>query len=138
MQPTMTIIEPSPELITIKEAMHLSRVSDKLIRRALQRGALPRRYVLTARGPQLVFTRGELACWRAQYTTRRRTVEAAPELAAGHAALLDALRRLEGTFVQSHTGLVDLCAQLAQQQEELNGVRAAIGSLAASIAALAP
>jgi hypothetical protein len=134
----MTIIDPSPDHITIKEATRLAGVSDKLIRRALRRGMLPRRYVLTARGPQLVFTRGDLERWRAQYTTRRRQGEAAPEPAAAHAALLDALWRLEHTLAQSQAGLVDLSAQLAQQQDELVGVRAAIGSLAAAMAVLVP
>jgi hypothetical protein len=133
----MTIIEPSPEHITIKEATRLAGVSDKLIRRALQRGVLPRRYVLTGRGPQLVFTRGELERWRAHCATRRRNVATAPEPAADHAKLVDALGRLERTLAQSQAGLVDLSAQLAQQHDELTGVRTAIGCLAALIAALA-
>src|SRR5579872_4187161 len=94
----MNIVDRSPDDISITEAAHLAGVvSAKTVRRALADCDLPRRYILTARGPQLVFSRADLERWIAGRKARRQLPATDPSLAAtaGPSALHDAVQQLQ-------------------------------------------
>jgi hypothetical protein len=140
-QPAMTNIERSPEDITIRDAMRLAGVSDQLLRRALQRGELPRRYVQTARGLQLVFQRAALQRWiagRRAPRRRRAVVRVMPTPAVSPVTLLDALRQLGRALTEALAAMADLSVQLAQQQDQLTDLCKAIAGLAAPLSVLEP
>jgi septal ring factor EnvC (AmiA/AmiB activator) len=117
----------------------LAGVSDQLIRRALQRGELPRRYVQTTCGLQLVFQRAALQRWiagRRAPRRRRAAVRVMPAPAVLPVTLLDALQQLGRTLAQAQAAMANVSAQLAQQQDQLTGLGEAISGLAAQLAAL--
>ena len=60
---SMNIVDASAGDITLDEAARLASRSAKTLRRAVQSGTLPRRYVIGERGPQLVFDRVDLDHW---------------------------------------------------------------------------
>jgi predicted DNA-binding transcriptional regulator AlpA len=135
----VNIVEPSSEYLTIAQALQLaSGVSDKMLRRALQQGELPRRYVMVARGPQLVFTRAELDQWLARRKQPRRRAGAspAPTPTVVPGTLLDTIRQLQAAVTTSQAAMAALAEQLAQHNDSAIGVKEALDSLAAQLASV--
>ena len=67
----MNITDPSPDDITLQQATALAGCCAKTIRRAVQDGQLPRRYVMSERGPQLVFARADMDRWITDWKDRK-------------------------------------------------------------------
>jgi predicted DNA-binding transcriptional regulator AlpA len=132
----MEIREPSYDDLSVRDVLVFAGVSDKTLRRAVRAGELPRRYILGARGPQLVFRRVDVERWLAAHTRRRpRHADVTPSaLARVDATLLDILRPLHAALIRSQEAMADVCAQLEKQAQQVAVARAVIDGLAAQIA----
>lgn len=106
----MNIVDPSPDDITIRKAAAAARLSEKSLRRAVQAGLLPRRYVYSKHGLQLVFRPGEVERWLTEQPVRRRT--RTPRTSDRQSAIEEAL-------VDLRTRVASLHATLATQQQLL-------------------
>ena len=68
----MDIVDSSPDHLNLHVASRLAGCSTKTLRRAIQDGHFPRHYVLSPRGPQLVFRRQDLEHWVAERGAKSR------------------------------------------------------------------
>jgi hypothetical protein len=138
---TVNIVEATIADVSLEEATQIAGVSGKTLRRAMRQGELPRRYILTLHGPQLVFARAQLEGWRARRTApgrRQRHAPAAPRPTsiAVQTAVSDALRHLQRALRQSQTALRNMASQLEQQEQQLSITRATLEQLVAQVTAV--
>jgi predicted DNA-binding transcriptional regulator AlpA len=128
----MEIVEPSTNQISLEEAAHLAGVSTKTVRRAAVAGQLPRSYVLSERGPRLVFQRDDLDRWLARRHRKPYHASAAPSRTHREAVrpsweeMRESVAAFQATLDASRRTIADLVARLqrpnsdaAQAQERL-------------------
>jgi hypothetical protein len=130
----MNIVEPSPEDVTLRAAMDLAGVSDKTLRRAVHAGELPRHYIQTPRGLQLVFRRADLERWMAAHTRRRRVVVPPPAPPVIHAAVRDAVLPLIAVLDRAQAAMAAVFRQLERHEQQLASARTTIDRLIAQLA----
>lgn len=134
----MNISDPHSDDVTLQEVAHHAGCTVKTVRRAIQAGQLSRRYVMSPRGPQLVFTPAEVDAWIGERTGRRRTRQQ-PGQGCGGAATADWSRlseqvaQLQALLAQSCAAITALSAQVVAQHDELAEVRSAVGTLTARL-----
>jgi CheY-like chemotaxis protein len=129
----MNIVEPTSGDVTLNEAIQIAGcASAKTLRRAVKAGELPRRYIVTVHGPQLVFLRADLEHWMAQRkrSRRRRTAPAPAPAAAVQTVLLETVRLLLASSSSLHAAIEALAARLEQQDNQLAYARGALDRLA--------
>jgi CheY-like chemotaxis protein len=130
----MNIVEPTADDMTLQEAIQIVGCSSaKTLRRAVKAGDLPRRYIMTAHGPQLVFLRADLERWMAQRkrSPRGRKAAATAPAASVQTVLLGTVRRLLDEASSLHAAVETLAARLEQQDSQLANARGALDRLAA-------
>jgi hypothetical protein len=90
---------------------------------------------LTARGPQLVFSRADLDRWLAGRSARRRRQDAPGARQARRAdaetTLLSASRQMQASLASMHAAIERVAAELAWQNRQLAIIEAALGQLSA-------
>jgi hypothetical protein len=139
----MNIVDSSVEDIYLEEAVRLTGRCAKTLRRAVQNGQLPRRYVMSPRGPQLVFARPALEQWR---RTRRPETEGRrgrrAEVPVNAATLsqqelmesLSRVVRLQTTLDENRAAMARLMSGLAQQAATISDAQATIVRLVGRLA----
>jgi peptidoglycan hydrolase CwlO-like protein len=136
----MEFIQPTAEDISLEEAAAIARVSTKTLRRAAASGILPRTYVISERGPRLVFQRDILDRWLA---TRRRKPRRAPAtspnpaLRADHPSwqeVRESLAAFQSTLESSRRAIAGLAAQLQRQDGSVAQAQATLAKLNETLA----
>jgi hypothetical protein len=133
----MQIVKPTDEDLSLADATRLTGYgAEKTLRRAVRAGELPRRYIMTARGPALVFRRADVERWSAQRRQGRRQRAAVPTPVPTmtHSAVLDAVCRMNETLTSSRTAIAGMLRQLEQHEQQLGSARATIDRLRAQLA----
>jgi peptidoglycan hydrolase CwlO-like protein len=130
----MDIVQPTAEDISLEEAAAMARVSTKTVRRATGSGLLPRTYVISPRGPRLVFQRDALDRWLA--TRHRKPREATPQDRARPGAqdrswreLRESVAAFQATLESSRQVVARLAAQLQQPDGSAAQAQAALTRL---------
>ncbi|HWE64684.1 MAG TPA: hypothetical protein VHB98_23465, partial [Chloroflexota bacterium] len=102
----MNITESTAGDVTLQQAATDAGCNAKTIRRAVQDGQLPRRYVMSERGPQLVFTHGDVEQWIAGRASRKRSSRhsrpSQQETANDWIALAHRVEQLQAVLAESH------------------------------------
>jgi predicted DNA-binding transcriptional regulator AlpA len=129
----MNIGEPSAEDMSLRDAMELAGVSDKTVRRAVRTGELPRRYRVSAHGPQLVFLRADVERWIVAHQWRQRVVVPPPAPTVIHAAVCAAVQQMNTVLTRSQAALADTSRRLEQHEQQLAMVRTTIDRLTAQL-----
>jgi predicted DNA-binding transcriptional regulator AlpA len=142
----MNIVEPSAEHLTLDEAVRIVGLGDKTLRRAVQAGELPRRYVVGARGPHLVFLRADVEKWlderavragaRGRRSPRRAGLTDAPALGQNWAESLAIVTQLQATLEDNGATMASLMARLAQQSSAMVEAQTTITRLVTRLAEL--
>jgi predicted DNA-binding transcriptional regulator AlpA len=143
----MNIVEPSADHLTLEEAVQLVGLGDKTLRRALQAGELPRRYVVGARGPHLVFLRSDVEQWMRRRAPRlgargrranghREATELMSPAAHSWAQSLATIAQLQAALEESRSVMAALMARLNQQSAAMVEAQLTIAHLAARLAEL--
>jgi hypothetical protein len=139
----MNIVDSSIEDVYLDEAVRLTGRCAKTLRRAVQYGQLPRRYVMSPRGPQLVFARAALEQWqrtrRPEADSRRVRRAEAPVDAAmlTRQELMESLSRvarLQATLDENRAAMARLMSGLAQQAATISDAQATIVRLVGRLA----
>ncbi len=134
----MNVVELSPDDITMQEAAARSGFCEKTLRRAVQRGQLPRRYTHSAHGPQLVFGLVDLDRWLAQRPHRpygpglrqhRPALAAEPSLAEIRRTVV----HMQASLDNNHMAIMQLARQVQSQVNVLHEMQAAIALLATQL-----
>jgi predicted DNA-binding transcriptional regulator AlpA len=132
----MNIGEPSAEDISLRDAMELAGVSDRTVRRAVRTGELPRRYRVSAHGPQLVFLRADVERWIVAHRWRQRVVVPPPAPTVLHTAVSAAVQQLTIVMTRSQAAMAamaDVSKRLEQHEQQLAMVRTTIDRLTAQL-----
>lgn len=111
----MHTIEPSTGDISLEDAAEMVRCSTKTVRRAVGEDRLPRRYVMGARGPMLVFRRDELERWMGSRTRKPRRPNGASRPAPMRRSwteLHESVVALQASLDASRTALTRLTARM--------------------------
>jgi predicted DNA-binding transcriptional regulator AlpA len=142
----MNIVEPSAEHLTLDEAVRIVGLGDKTLRRAVQAGELPRRYVVGARGPHLVFLRADVERWldvravrtgaRGRRSPRRAGVTDAAPPGQNWAESLAIVTQLQATLEDNGATMASLMARLAQQSSAMAEAQTTITRLVNKLAEL--
>jgi len=139
----MEIVQPTTEDISLEEAAVLARVSTKTLRRAAAAGILPRTYVISERGPRLVFQRDLFDQWLAARRRKpRRAPTSSPGLAqpAGHRASWEEVREsvvaFQSTLESSRQAIDQLATQLQRQDSSAAQAQATLAKLHETLAAV--
>lgn len=132
---TMNIVEKGSDDITLAAAAALAGRSEKTLRRAVQNGQLLRRYVMTPRGPSLVFHRDELTGWIATLGAGGRGKGRHPRARAlgadsAFALVLDRVSALQQQLQESNARLSGLAEQLQVHDRALGQAQETIVALA--------
>jgi predicted DNA-binding transcriptional regulator AlpA len=133
----VNFVDPSPDDLTPEEAARIAGVSARTLRRAIRRGALPRRYVIGPRGWQLVFRRKELDPWCAERALQQRGRRYVRQASRGPVALGDLraeLATLRKRIDDSRASRRQLAALLETQEQILAEVQEALSRLAVMLA----
>jgi hypothetical protein len=136
----MNIVELSEDDIMLEEAARMANRSTKTVRRAVQDGLLPRRYVMGPRGPQLVFQRPELDRWLE--VRSRRSSDGSESGGRGGASREDwaafrsVVLQLHNTLEESRASIAHIGTRLHDQHEALSQTQASISALAERLSAL--
>jgi uncharacterized coiled-coil protein SlyX len=137
----MNITEPIPNDVTLQQVAERAGCTVKTVRRAIQDGRLTRRYVMSPRGPQLVFTPAEVEQWITARSSRRRGKRrASPERAGASPAawsrLDERIAQLQSVLAESRSTIMTLSAQLNDQNRAVSEARASIALLSDRLAAV--
>jgi hypothetical protein len=136
----MNIVELSEDDIMLEQAAQMANRSTKTVRRAVQDGLLPRRYVMGPRGPQLVFRRPELDRWL-EVRSRRGSDGAEGSGRGGAsredwAAFRSVVLQLRNTLEESRASIAHIASRLHDQNEALSQTQASVGALEERLTAL--
>jgi len=135
----MEIITATSEQITLEEMAALADCNPKTIRRAVGVGSLPRHYVSSARGPQLVFQPDDVQRWLEERRGRHQGRRAHPRRPTGAppwASLHSDLERLHSTMGENQRMITALLDRLTTQLGALSELQASTADLARRLAEL--
>jgi hypothetical protein len=135
----MHIVDARPGDISLHEIAGRADCAEKTVRRAIAAGELPRRYVVSPRGPQLVFSPAEVKQWLEVRSNRHQRRSAAGAGTPNDVDVAAMARRLAeiGALAQEQMATIGaLQAEQFARDRTLADVRATIVGLAARLNAL--
>jgi hypothetical protein len=137
----MNISDPRQDDVTLQEVAQHAGCTVKTVRRAIQAGQLSRRYVMSARGPQLVFTPAEVEQWLGDRVGRRRAGHQPAQARGGAsqadwAQLSERVMQLHTALLESRTTMAAISAKLSEQDAILVEARDALATLAVRLDAV--
>lgn len=129
----MNIVDPSPDDLTLGEAIQVAGCSRSTLRVAIRRGQLPRRYAHGPHGLQLVFARADLQAWLAASPAplrgRPQPGGTARSGKDSHAYASAKLVALERSLQEAQAAIRALQESARAQQDSLNGLREAVRAM---------
>jgi uncharacterized coiled-coil protein SlyX/predicted DNA-binding transcriptional regulator AlpA len=128
------IVESNPDDIVIDDVASRVGCSTKTIRRAVQAGYLPRRYVKGARGLELVFRTSEVERWLATRHHRLGSSANGQDAAASTGASLNLQLREARAILEARQDAVDrLSRGLLEAQQSLDKLSQQLDALAGKL-----
>ena len=126
------IVDPSPDDITLQQAAFMAGCNAKTLRRAVQSGILPRHYLMSQHGPQLVFQHRQVEEWMSRRRRERpstRQLERSPESTEEWPELAELLAGLQARLGESQAMIAQLHARIEDQDRLIDRAQSTIAAL---------